>query len=179
MSIPIFNSPPRQSTRGRSRFMLLALLGIAAFGAACASPASTPSGADAAASSAAPAVDAAAPAEAADPIAAAYRRLQKGMTAPQVKALLGEPVEVKPFESEGIANEIWIYTRSFPGPTRQTAAEMVDVPYVDPISGVAGNLKTPFYRLEKSLVTETTRLLLIRGVLVEWNQQREVDRSFY
>lgn len=84
---------------------------------------------------------------------------------------------MKPFTAAGTEAEIWVYTKTFPGGTRQVSADTIDVPTVDPISGVVGTTKESVYRNERTTVTEVTELLFVRDLLVEWKQKRFADRQ--
>ena len=94
----------------------------------------------------------------------------------EVAKYLGPAAEVKPFVSEGAAGEIWVYKTTSPGPTRQIAAAMQEVPFVDPITGEMRTIQEPVFKNELSTITETTELLFIKDLLVEWKQKRFVDR---
>ncbi len=106
------------------------------------------------------------------------RLLKKGLTGAQVTALLGAPAAVKPQKAEGVAAEIWTYTRSTRAGARQVSTGTRDVPYVDPITGVMRNLQEPIFEMQATYVIETTELLMLSGVLAEWKQQVRVDRQF-
>ena len=94
----------------------------------------------------------------------------------EVAKYLGPAAEVKPCVSEGAAGEIWVYKTTSPGPTRQIAAAMQEVPFVDPITGEMRTIQEPVFKNELSTITETTELLFIKDLLVEWKQKRFVDR---
>ncbi|HTO04429.1 MAG TPA: hypothetical protein VL069_12035 [Opitutus sp.] len=105
-----------------------------------------------------------------------YQRLIKGMRRAEVANYLGKAAEVKPFVSKGAVGEIWVYKTTFPGSTRQVAAAMQDVPFVNPITGEMGTLQEPVMRNEITTITEVTELLFIKDLLVEWKQKRYADR---
>lgn len=152
-----------------------ALLLLPWLGACSSAPSSPPPSPVAARTSAtAPAVPAAASADPKSP----FRALKKGLTAAEVRFLLGAPAEIKRVESAGITSEIWTYRTSVPGPARQVAAEMQDVPFVDPVTGIMRMIKEPIYKLEQTRINETTDLLMIKGLLVEWKQLRTAERTF-
>ena len=96
-----------------------------------------------------------------------FATLIKGMTAAEVRSRLGEPAGIKPFTAEGIAGEIWTYTLSTPGPTRQVTAEMQEVPYIDPIDGSLRMIKEPLTKTEFTRIHHTFELLMIRDLFVE------------
>jgi hypothetical protein len=106
-------------------------------------------------------------------------RLQKGMPAERVTALLGAPSEIKPNSGQGITSEIWIYTRDISGPVRQVAAEMREIPYVDPITGIMRTIQEPVFKNQRTYSTETTELLMIDGHLTAWKQKRSAESTEY
>lgn len=105
--------------------------------------------------------------------------LQKGLPAERVSALFGAPSELRPNSDQGIASEIWIYTRAVTGPMRQVAAETRDVPVVDPITGAMRTVPEPVYTNQRTYYTEKTELLMINGRLVAWKQRRTADSTEY
>lgn len=107
------------------------------------------------------------------------QKLVKGLSAAEVRARLGAPLEIKTQHAAGIVSEIWFYQRTFPGKPRQVAAEMQEIPFVDPVTGVMRMIKEPVYKTEQTMVTEHTELLMIRGLLVEWRQTYTTDKKYY
>lgn len=106
------------------------------------------------------------------------RVLRKGLSADEVKSLLGDPKQIKPYVAEGITSEIWVYERIVPGPTRQVPTGTREVPFIDPISGTMRMLQEPIYENEVISIVETTQLLMFAGRLAEWTQSREAIRNF-
>ena len=95
----------------------------------------------------------------------------------EVANYLGPATEVTPFVNAGAAGEIWIYTNVVPGPSRQIAAAMQEVPFVDPITGEMRMIQEPVFKNELTTITEITELLFIKDLLVEWKQKRFADRN--
>lgn len=143
------------------------LLGGLAFLAGCATPPS-------AAASNTPARPATSPDE-----HLPIERLQKGLPAERVSALIGPPTETKLSTDQGLSSEIWTYTRTIAGPVRQVAAETRDVPVVDPITGAMRTVPEPVYKNQRTYYTEKTELLMIDGRLVAWKQRRSADSTEY
>lgn len=94
----------------------------------------------------------------------------------EVANYLGPANEVKPIADAGAAGEIWVYTTTFPGPSRQVAATMREVEFVDPITGEMRMIQEPVFKNELTTITEITELLFIKDLLVEWKQKRFSDR---
>lgn len=164
---------------GASHQLRLALAGLALLTllAACSTP-SAPPAAPAAANAGAPAGAAPTTNPPADPNSPS-QKLVKGLTAAEVRARLGEPLEIKTQHAAGIVSEIWVYQRTLPGKPRQVAAEMQEIPFVDPVTGVMRMIKEPVYKTEQTMITEHTELLMIRGLLVEWRQTYTSDKKYY
>lgn len=111
-----------------------------------------------------------------------FTALQKNLTANQVKALIGEPLKIKPFkvpglEPEGLASEIWVYHRKVAETTGQVALTTKDVPYFDPFTQITRMIKEPVYSTETVTVIEVFELLMIQQQLVEWKTHRETERA--
>ena len=104
------------------------------------------------------------------------QRLIKGMRRSEVANYLGPAAEVKPFVTAGAEGEIWTYTTVAPGPSRQVAATMRDVEFVDPITGEMRMIQEPVFKNELTTITDVTELLFIKDLLVEWKQKRFADR---
>ncbi len=104
--------------------------------------------------------------------------LRKGLSAGELKALLGEPKEVRPYVVEGVPSEIWIYERRIPGVTRQVPVRMQEVPYVDPITGDTRMIQEPVYENERTTIIETTDVLMFSGAVAEWKTKQVAERDF-
>lgn len=170
----MLNSQSRVDRRARVSMILRSAATLvpaaALVGAGCSSPTSGPASQPPPPS----AVTAAASHSPADP----FQKLAKGLTAAQIKALLGEPHEIKPFAAKGLISEIWIYQRSRPGKSRQVVARMQEIPYVDPLTGNMRTIQEPVYEHESTTINETFELLMFSGSLASWKQHQETDRSF-
>lgn len=149
---------------GLLRFAPALPLAAALLAAGCASPSASNSAN--AAPEAAPASSPAAP------------ELKKGMTAAELKAVLGEPKEVRPFVVNDVASEVWVFERRVPGKTRQVVARMREVPYVDPITGVMRMIQEPVHENETTTLIEVTEVLMFSGVVAEWKRALDAERAF-
>lgn len=70
-------------------------------------------------------------------------RLIVGLTTTQLDELLGDPEKVEPATMFNRAEETRHYTIAHTPEYRDTVAEMKDVPFVDPITGVMRMIKEP------------------------------------
>lgn len=105
-----------------------------------------------------------------------WRALAKDMTADQVRAALGEPIQVRPMQSPGA--EIWVYRRTAARDVRMVPLKMQDIPYVDPLTGQQRTIQEPVYSQEVRTVEEELNLLLYQGKLVSW-KGRYLDARTY
>lgn len=109
---------------------------------------------------------------------APFAALQKNLRAPQVKALVGEPDEIKPFMAEGLASEIWVYRRKLSEAVIQVPIGSRDVPATNPITGQPITITETVYENQLEIVVETIELLLIEQRLIEWKRARSAERAF-
>lgn len=100
------------------------------------------------------------------------------MTGVELKQLLGEPKQVRPFVVNEVASEVWVFERRIPGKTRQVVARMQEVPYVDPITGVMRMIQEPVHENETTTVIEITEVLMFSGVVAEWKRAFDAERAF-
>ena len=103
--------------------------------------------------------------------------LEAGMTAEQIVQIVGKPNRVKKLKQDAIEAEVWYYSFDRPYGVRQIAAQMREVPYVDPITGVMKMMQEPVYSEERSYLVETTELLIINGALAQSKRYRQVKRD--
>jgi hypothetical protein len=89
-----------------------------------------------------------------------------GMSAAQVRQLVGEPTRIKKVSrKEGVEPEIWYYETTVKVGAHEEALSTRDVPYVNPKTGIQEIMKEPVYTLVTDYLTETTALVLVDGVL--------------
>ncbi len=100
------------------------------------------------------------------------------MPGAELKTLLGEPKEVRPFVVDGVTSEVWVFERRLQGKTRQVVARMREVPYVDPITGVMRMLQEPVQENETTTVIETIEVLMFSGIVAEWKKSFDSERAF-
>jgi hypothetical protein len=105
-----------------------------------------------------------------------WQSLAKDMSADQVRAALGQPIEVRPLQSPGA--EIWVYRRITSREVRMAPFKMEDVPYVDPTTGQQRTAQEPVYSQEVHTVEEELQLLLYEGRLVTWKNRFLSARTY-
>ncbi len=115
--------------------------------------------------------------ESASAVAAPLSALQKGMTAGEVRAILGEPDEIKPFKSPDIGVNVWTYRRIVRGPERQVITGTRDIPAVNPITGLPITMQEPIYGQEVTFLHETIELLMQGDTLLEWKRKVFEERQ--
>lgn len=102
-----------------------------------------------------------------------------GMTAAEIRALIGAPTKIKKVpRKEGVEAEVWYYDFTVPGEMRDVALTTRDVPYINPKTGVETIIKEPVYSQVQDYVTETTALVMVDGVLTGSKRYRSVSRDF-
>jgi hypothetical protein len=97
--------------------------------------------------------------------------LLKGMTAAQVRQIMGDPAEIHPQPVPKGKVEVWVYRRSTVGPTRQVQIGTKAI--TDQVMGADGVTRTrtlaqdPVFRQEHQLITETIQLLMFDDLYLE------------
>ncbi len=102
--------------------------------------------------------------------------LRKGMTAAEVRAILGEPDGIKPFKSPDIGVYVWTYNRIVRGPERQVITGTREIPAVNPITGLPITQQEPIYAQEITYLHETIELLMQGDILLAWKRQVTEER---
>ena len=103
--------------------------------------------------------------------------LQQGMSAEQVKKIMGEPAKVRPMKAPKGTAEVWEYYREVPGPITQIPVTIQSTTVtVQGADGVWREQKVdsqPVYRQARKLIRETTALLMFNGMYI--NQKRTAE----
>lgn len=107
-----------------------------------------------------------------------FARIKKGMTAAEVREILGAPASVEPGPNQELKSEIWVYNRPVQSTTTQAATTVRQVDAVDPISGQNITVPEPVYQTVVVRISETAQLLMIDGKLIEWKTTREAFRNY-
>ena len=112
-----------------------------------------------------------------DPFAA----LQPGMTAEEVRSLVGEPKEIKPLKTASLKSEVWLYDRKIADLTRTADVGNVEVPVVNPFTGVASTTKDTIMNLREENITvyEAVEVLMIDGHFAALKRKQWSDRKYY
>lgn len=117
--------------------------------------------------------DSATPAETAAP----RPTVAVGMTADQVREVAGKPGRIKPLKKEGLVAEVWFYNFDKVTEVKDIAARIREVPYIDPLTGRVRMVPEPAYSQQRTVLTETTELLMIDGTLTGAKRYRKVRRD--
>jgi outer membrane protein assembly factor BamE (lipoprotein component of BamABCDE complex) len=100
--------------------------------------------------------------------------LQKGMTADAVKAIMGDPVEIRPMKSPAGNAEIWVYRRSTRGATLQVQVGTKSTPITTTNSTgqsmVLQTIDEPILRQQTEIIDETIYLLIFNGNFQQLNR---------
>lgn len=122
-----------------------ALLLLAALGPGCSSPTTPP------------------PPPAASSPSNPFLSLKAGMAVAEVRALLGEPTEIRslPQAVGAPPAEIWIYHRIAAENEKQVPIGTRELPLMNPLTGQMGTTLEPIYETQKLAVKETIELLIV------------------
>lgn len=109
--------------------------------------------------------------------------LQKGMTAEEVKAVMGDPAEIKPLKSPTGKAEIWIYHRSTRGSERQIQVGTKSTPItsVNSSTGTTNVMQTidePIFKDQVEIIDETINLLMFDGRFMQLNRAVQSHMQF-
>lgn len=116
-------------------------------------------------------------------IASAKPRVGPGMTADQVRAIIGKPREVRKIDAEGVTGESWIYRRVAKRVINQVAPTTAKVPTwggpgVNRANGEIIEVDVPFTRNERVTIYQMTALLFIDGKVTASKQWLERESLF-
>lgn len=102
----------------------------------------------------------------------------KGMTAAEVKARLGEPLEITPIEDPAATVEQWTYRLRNEKFERMSPTRVRATPAVDPYSGNSLTVIDPEFDQEFQIIVRTFRLYLVNGVLIGWKVDDAVGKDY-
>lgn len=111
----------------------------------------------------------ASPPEADEPI-----YLSKGMSATEVRDLVGEPQSVRQTSENG---ETWVYEETAER-TRWVDADTREVPYVDIVTGELKTRPEVVKNVETKRTTYVTELHFLDGILQGWNESVRETKDF-
>ena len=101
-----------------------------------------------------------------------------GMSAAEVRELIGQPAQVKPYKKGEVRAEIWCYSYDQSTGVRLVSTGMRDVPFYNFRIGAMDTYKEPIYGQERLVLVETTELLMVDGVLASAKRYREQQRNY-
>ncbi len=122
------------------------------------------------------AAPAAAPATEATPAKPSRPTIATGMTADEIRQIAGNPARIKRLKKKDVQAEIWYYKYNRLADVKEVASKTIDVPWVDPISGITKMMPEPVYSQQRTFVVETTELLLVDGLLASSKRYRTVEK---
>jgi hypothetical protein len=108
--------------------------------------------------------------------------LEQGMSASEVKAIIGQPLEVRPMNAPNGNAEVWTYRRALENHVWQTATQIEFVPAFSGIGGTGQSMirlrPQEVYNLERIVTYQVTELLMFEGQLIKAKQWKEARRSY-
>lgn len=107
--------------------------------------------------------------------------LQPGMTPEAVKTLLGEPSKVEEPDMDTAAGGIvtWVYRRKIPAGSWMAVTGVIEVPWVDPITGEMKSEKQPLYTPVNFMTVEEFHLHWRKGLLYQWQRFVRHERQYF
>ena len=115
---------------------------------------------------------------AASPAGAAAAKLQKNLSAAEVRAALGVPASVKPIVVGEAKGENWSYPFTASVATHMVPVGTKDLPAVNPITGQSITRPEIIYQNQDTQIVDTLHLLLFDGRLIEWKIVRDEKKQF-
>jgi hypothetical protein len=101
----------------------------------------------------------------------------KGMTAAEVLARWGQPVEKRPLSTSAGDAEVWVYRRIIGTYQRQVATATRMVPVFDPLTGGTKEVPEAVYSQEVVSTFRVSELLIFRDRLIEWHVSQETKKK--
>lgn len=126
--------------------------------------------------------DAAATGSKAEAIKPSKAGIAKGMSADEVRKIIGEPLSIKHIDSAEIKAESWTYKRKLRTETTQEFVRDEQQPaFVGVGMGDAnglGSVSVPVYRLKHTTFYQVTALLMVDGTMFEARQWIETELHY-
>lgn len=104
--------------------------------------------------------------------------LKKGLTGDEVKAVWGNPEEIRPLAEDTENAKVWVYRRNLRTTQRPVAATLQEVPFFDPISGEYRPFKEPYFNEQTSTIVQTVELVMVDDRLAGWHRSLSEQRTF-
>jgi len=107
-----------------------------------------------------------------------FKRITKGMTAAEVRALVGEPQEIKKHKVEDTEAEVWRYPAvKVDEVVTQVPVGTRDVPSFNPFTGLTTIIKEPIMGEEFTTLYHDIVLLMIGDRVIEIARRPRVERN--
>lgn len=100
----------------------------------------------------------------------------KGMLAVDLVEAIGEPLEVRPYDSGIEGAELWIYQKSNID-TKMVSTDLEEQLYIDPISGRESTVYVNVMNSETKVSEVKTIFLVINGKVEAWKVEQD-ERSY-
>lgn len=106
-----------------------------------------------------------------------FERLALGMTADQVRTMLGTPRTIRPDPAGAAGDEIWHYRQKRDEMTRQVSIGTRDVPAVNPLTGEDIIIKESVMGNESTILYLDAELKITDGRLMSIHLSRNLERT--
>lgn len=106
-----------------------------------------------------------------------FAKLALGMTADEVRALVGAPRSIRPDPAGGAGGELWHYRQKLDEMMRQVSVGTRDVPAVNPLTGENIVVKEPVMGNESAILYLDVELLITNGRLKSISVHRNLERT--
>jgi len=116
------------------------------------------------------------------PAAGPEHALLKGMTAAQVRQIMGEPAEIHPQPTVKGKVEVWVYRHSTVGPTQEVQVGAKAI--TDQVTGSDGITRTrtldqvPIIKQMHLKITETVQLLMVNDLFFDQKVTASQEQVF-
>lgn len=104
--------------------------------------------------------------------------LRRGMSPAQVELIMGKPDEVRHVANQGSTIDIWLYRRAIGSRVEGIAPTVVEVPWVDPVTGELKLLREPLNSEQRIDFVEELSVYLASGQLADVRRTVMRERSF-
>jgi hypothetical protein len=102
--------------------------------------------------------------------------IQRGTTAEELIAHLGEPSQRQPLEGYSIDAEVWLYERTLHVDSELVIMDTRREMYWDNTSKKIIEYDEPVYEQQNNATVERTELLLVDDHVLKWRRQLDEDR---
>ena len=106
-----------------------------------------------------------------------FDTITKGMSAAEVRALVGKPHGIKADKADGTEAEIWLYQQILDKVVRQVHMSTRDVPAVNPITGQSIIIQEPVMSDEVTTLYQDIELQMADDHVMEISRRQRVERK--